>query len=562
MIIDNIYKKVTYFKSLPEDKKIIIFYRYISLFITSTAFLISDLQHSIEKRVFIIICISISSVILNYLYVLNHQSLSIIKLLILIETIGNSVLLIPCGGFGTPYVWYALNTILISSIMLSRKYCWFNLFIYLFCTTWISYILFFKESSSFIKFLYLESNLIVSSFLMTIAINLLAKYINNIKAERVKLISTNLQLINANEKVKESFNHIMDLYQTVHLFTSTQSKEELIEYIRDCLAKITKSRDVLFCCCCNTDAKFLSHSSKFCEHFHNEISKILHRITNSPNPVEVDFDGKIFLLASVNSNSKFYGVIGVEKKADFDIADPLLFVAELSSIAFEKFEMERINERLIVTEEQNRIANVIHDSVLQRLFSISFGVYGLMKELDKSEQKCMVDQLDLIRKSIDNSMKDLRSTIYDLSWKQGGSDCFIADIASYLNEIKKLSSVLIDFNTTGSSDFLNASQKKVLYRIICEGVGNAFRHGEATQIQILLHIEADETSLEIIDNGFGFDLDEVRRLKKEGLGIRNIHHLVHSLKGEVYYQSAKGMGTKIKISVPNRIPEFMEEKAI
>ncbi len=562
LVSSIINKKVTQFRHLSEEKKIIILYRYISLIITSTAFLFSETQHSLGRRLFIITCIAISSILLNYLYLLKHQSVATIKLLLLIETLGNSVLLIPCGGLGNPYVWYALNTILIASVMLNRKYCWFNLFIYLSCSTWITYIISYKSATSFIRFLYLESNLIVSSFLMTIAIMLLAKYITSIKAERKILMDTNLQLTMANIKVKESLSHIMELYQAVHLFVSMQNKEDIINCIKECLRKFTRSNNVFFCYINESEPALTSQSCKICRLLMDELPEQLQFVIDSKRPVQLELDGCCYILTAVKSNGVNYGFLGVESTADLEIEGQLKFVAELSSIAFERFEMERVSEHLIVAEEQNRIANEIHDSVMQRLFGTSFSIYALMKKLNKADTKDMYEQLDVIREAIDSSMKELRSTIYGLSWKKGGDDCFAADTVSFLNEIRKLSKVDIDFNIIGNSELLSIGHKKILYRIICEGVGNAVRHGKAKEVKTTLHIQQEITTLEISDNGSGFDMNEMRRAKKEGMGIRNIYQLINSLKGKVEYQSIIGEGTRIKVLIPNSTQELRGDMAI
>ena len=183
----------------------------------------------------------------------------------------------------------------------------------------------------------------------------------------------------------------------------------------------------------------------------------------------------------------------------------LQFLSELISIAFERFYLEEINERLLITEEQNRIANEIHDSVLQRLFSMSCGIFSMMKKLDNYSLEEIENELNLIRKTTDTVMKELRAKIYGLSWKKSGSSSFAMDIRKYIDDIKKLSNVIIPFSIVGSDEQLSCKQKKALYRMICEGIGNAVRHGEAEIIEVSLNISPEETTLSIVDNGKGFD---------------------------------------------------------
>ena len=79
------------------------------------------------------------------------------------------------------------------------------------------------------------------------------------------------------------------------------------------------------------------------------------------------------------------------------------------SVAFDRFYFEEVNERLLISEEQNRIANEIHDSVLQRLFSMSCGIFSLIKKLNKYSLEEMERELNYIRETTDKVMKDLRA---------------------------------------------------------------------------------------------------------------------------------------------------------
>ena len=53
--------------------------------------------------------------------------------------------------------------------------------------------------------------------------------------------------------------------------------------------------------------------------------------------------------------------------------------------------------RLLISEEQNRIANEIHDRVLQRLFSISCGIYSINQNGKNLNSEQLSLELDVIR---------------------------------------------------------------------------------------------------------------------------------------------------------------------
>ncbi|MTI66902.1 MAG: hypothetical protein FH753_09925 [Firmicutes bacterium] len=555
--MNSIYRIKSFLKKQSEEVKIMFFYRYISLIVTSFFYFVGDSHHNIQRRLFIIICLSISSIILSYLYIINEKNPSKIKLLVLIETLGNCSILIPSGGLNSPYVWYSINTILMTSMALKGKYSWINTFIYLSASTWISYLVTDFNNYSFIDLIEEESNIILSLILITSIIRLLSKYIKKmeIKGKKVK---------EANRKLKESMTHIMELYQAVHLFTTQNSKDSLIEIIINHTKKITKANTVIFYNISNEEDKLICKGSKLSndikEKLKIKISDLRNNILDSQITIELGIEGENFVLIALKSNYKTYGILGIKLNYKENI-EQLQFLSELSSIVLEKFELEQVNEKLLITEEQNRIANEIHDSVLQRLFSISCGIFALIKK-EKMTSDEMNNELNMIRSSINSTMKELRSTIYGLSWKKEGLDYFVDNISNYINEVKKLNNVDISFNIKGDHELLSSLQKKSVHRIICEGIGNAVNHGKANNIEVKLNIKKYITLLKIADNGKGFDLNKVRNKKDVGLGIKNIHYLTQLLNGEINFNTRNEKGTKIKITIPNNINNFKKEEVI
>ncbi|MGI6227148.1 MAG: sensor histidine kinase, partial [Peptococcales bacterium] len=235
---------------------------------------------------------------------------------------------------------------------------------------------------------------------------------------------------------------------------------------------------------------------------------------------------------------------------------------QLSSIVLEKFELEKVNEKLLVSQEQNRIANEIHDSALQRLFGLSCGIYTLMKKLDSLAVIQIEEELILMQRSINNILKELRSIIYGLSWKKDGKNNFIEELKNYIEETKRLNNIDISLNIIGDDELLSCLQKKAIYRIISEGISNAIHHGQADKVEVILRIENNITILQVIDNGIGFELNQLDKDREQGLGLKNIEYLVNSLQGFIDLQSMPRKGTKLLINFPNKSLSISEEEVV
>lgn len=568
---DSLARRRSALNNQTDKIKIIYLYRYLSLIITSVFYLISNSNHPIEKKIMIIGCISASSIIINYLYVKNTEIKLNMIVLVLIEIVGNSFILIPSGGLNSPYIWYSLNTILVTAVELDKKYCWANLFIYVFSCIYISFMFFGDKTENFLTLIRGELNPILSLVLITILVQLLAKYMKKIEFKSVKLTENNEQLSSVNRQIKESMNYTVELYEALHLLTNERDKQKLIETIILYTQKITKT-DTAFFYYNKSGIKQITFDENYADSeerkkIEDKLEEIYNLMSEENTYRQTIVNNKEFVLVPIKSDCICYGVLGIEamqnKVGNYnETIDELMLLSELSSIAFKGFELEKANERLIVSEEQNRIANEIHDSVLQRLFSISCGIYSICKRLKTTSTDSAKMELNTIRDSINTTMNELRAAVYGLSWTKDGTNNFVVDISNYINEVKSLNNIDISFNLSGNSEQLNLLQKKYLHRIIFEAVGNAIRHGRANNIKVVLQIKRNTTLLDIIDDGSGFDFYYIDKSNKKGLGIQNIKNLVFTLNGEINFDTGIGKGTNIKIIIPVKGFSSMEGEVV
>lgn len=232
-------------------------------------------------------------------------------------------------------------------------------------------------------------------------------------------------------------------------------------------------------------------------------------------------------------------------------------LASLSAVFLDRFKFEKVYEHLLISEEQNRIASEIHDSVSQLLFSISCKLHTLIQDTGITAE--VKAELFLIRNSLNRAMKELREAIYSLSRKGSEQSVLESDIKNYIDDVSRLNNVGISFDIVGNQELINCDLKKAVYRIICETTGNAIRHGNCSLINILLNIEKECIKLIIEDNGIGFDLKSKISNKEMGLGINNIYNMVYSMNGEINIESQTGKGTSVYILLPNSLLSYKEQ---
>jgi signal transduction histidine kinase len=94
---------------------------------------------------------------------------------------------------------------------------------------------------------------------------------------------------------------------------------------------------------------------------------------------------------------------------------------------------------------------------------------------------------------------------------------------------------------------LSLSKRKeiALYYIAQEALNNVLRHAKAKSVDVILKQGYKYVTLEIIDDGCGF---ESTNLDRGGLGLKNIIERVKQENGKIKISSKPGEGTIIKVT--------------
>jgi two-component system sensor histidine kinase UhpB len=85
-----------------------------------------------------------------------------------------------------------------------------------------------------------------------------------------------------------------------------------------------------------------------------------------------------------------------------------------------------------------------------------------------------------------------------------------------------------------------------IFRTLQEGLTNVTRYASASEVRIKLKFDEDFVSLEIQDNGTGFNPLKVNY----GFGLLGIRERIEGLGGKFNLDTKVGVGTKIQVLLP------------
>ncbi|MBN1642894.1 MAG: sensor histidine kinase, partial [Anaerolineae bacterium] len=128
----------------------------------------------------------------------------------------------------------------------------------------------------------------------------------------------------------------------------------------------------------------------------------------------------------------------------------------------------------------------------------------------------------------------------------------IPTIKRYVSSWSEKTGIEAELTTSGQPHRLAPYSEVTIFRAIQQLMQNVEQHANATRVRISLELNGQTARATVQDDGIGFDIDEVMAAAdaRKTLGIASIMDRVHMLGGSLVLESARGVGTKAVLEVP------------
>jgi signal transduction histidine kinase len=248
------------------------------------------------------------------------------------------------------------------------------------------------------------------------------------------------------------------------------------------------------------------------------------------------------------------GVIGVldvvNKPGGFSEEDVRLMsvFANQAAMAIEHARLQRQAEQLAVLQERERLARELHDSVTQSLYSVNLYARAAALALTAGKQESVAGYLQELQETAQEGMRDMRLLIFQLHPPELETEGLAAVLQARLAAVEARAGLQTDFRVEGERRLPIAIEGE-LYWIAQESLNNVLKHAQAQHVTLRLRYSQDSISLEVSDDGVGFDPSAVRPEGRGGVGLRSITERAARLGGTLACDSRPGEGTRVKVEV-------------
>ncbi len=194
--------------------------------------------------------------------------------------------------------------------------------------------------------------------------------------------------------------------------------------------------------------------------------------------------------------------------------------------------------------ERRRITRDIHDIVGYTLTN-NIMLMEAATDMARINPLGVTRMLNAARENAQEGLKRVRQTLYALRERHEAAPQGPSAISKLVSTFQTATGITVATSFTNVPMQLPSMVDFTTYHIVQEGLINAFRHGNASRIEVILTVVDDSLRVVLTDNGVG------AKGVKAGIGLQGMQERVGRLGGDVRW-SAGNHGFTIAATIPLR----------
>ncbi|MDG3008629.1 sensor histidine kinase [Rhodococcus sp. D2-41] len=259
-------------------------------------------------------------------------------------------------------------------------------------------------------------------------------------------------------------------------------------------------------------------------------------------------------------------VIGAILGPTVGIASAVVMTGVYQGLRAQSEERRRLLQELMATQqalaarereagmlgERERLAREIHDTVGQSLASVALLLRAALAPAKSDDPQSERD--NQLRTALETTLAALAETrqfirgLDPVAIERNGLTQALGALAQESTEL----GLPTEFRHDGAVRTLDTSVQVALLRAAQEAMSNARKHARARHATITLTFQGDEISIDIVDDGAGFDPAAVGGIRADGsgYGLTSMRARITERGGELTIESEPGRGTAVRATVP------------
>lgn len=198
--------------------------------------------------------------------------------------------------------------------------------------------------------------------------------------------------------------------------------------------------------------------------------------------------------------------------------------------------------QLSLTEDRERIARDLHDTVIQRIFAVALSLQAV--EARAAVDAHLADRLRYAVDDLDETIRQIRTTIFALEPPPTAVAQLRSEALAVCTEARRSLGFEPELRFDGAVDAVPPSIGGDALATLREALSNVARHARATRVTVSLVATDGALTVSVVDDGVGYQPLE------GGNGLPNMAQRAEALGGRFHVAARPGGGTELEWRVP------------
>lgn len=199
--------------------------------------------------------------------------------------------------------------------------------------------------------------------------------------------------------------------------------------------------------------------------------------------------------------------------------------------------------------ERARIGREIHDGPAQALANAVFLVDDIERHVE-SDPREAVDALRKLRSLLRREIANIREFISELRPPMVDAAGLDVALRDAFDALRAATPLLITADLRAPGDLLDDRQRTVVLRVAQEALQNVRKHASASTVSVVSDVTDGTWTLEIRDDGRGFDLGTVAARGRRNFGMQVMHERAELIGARFDVRSRPDGGTVVRLAIP------------
>jgi signal transduction histidine kinase len=377
---------------------------------------------------------------------------------------------------------------------------------------------------------------------------------------------------NLERRVTDRMNELATLYEVVEVTSRTGGLKAVLEKILDRVLRVTNSSTCLLCLfneneedmelfvhlgasqgtikqLCSVLSKTKLLNAAYWDSKSIEIADCRKNIQLPDELHAVGVDACISI--PFGFREKNYGILHIFKELDGrkmtkEEQSILSAIADQIGITIEISRLRQQLRRVAAREERQKLAQNLHDSVTQSLYSLTYIIESWRRLAKQGREGDLFHWLEILDENIQQITTEMRLLLHELRPSELEKPDLAEAIKKRLETIETRTGITTAFSLE-NEQVLPEEIEGELYYIAQEALNNVVKHANATRVTVSQLFQDQKVIISVEDNGKGFDIANI--CHDDCMGIENMKERMKRVGGNLEIISTSGEGTQIRATV-------------